>query len=197
MKFAVKLAIGAAAVAGLAAAVAVFAHPGAMGHGIGPGMGPGMMGAMEPEMMRAMMGGGGQRDAAFGADMGLVHEMLGNHERIERKVSNLPNGIRTVTESDDPQVAATIKAHVASMEQRLKEGREFNLFSPTIPVLFQNKDKIRTAVEQTAKGVVVTQTSDDAKIVAALQAHADEVSELARDGMAAMMRAAQARAQAR
>jgi hypothetical protein len=34
----------------------------------------------------------------------------------------------------------------------------------------------------------VTQTSADAAVVAALQAHADEVSELARDGMAAMMR---------
>jgi Spy/CpxP family protein refolding chaperone len=188
MKFSRKLAIGAAAVLGLAAAVAVFAHPGAMGQG----MGPGMMGGMGPEMMRAMMGQG--HDAAFRADMGLVHEMLGNHERIERKVSNLPDGIRTVTESDDPQVAQTIKAHVASMTNRLREGREFNLFSPTIPVLFQNKDKIRTKVEQTPKGVIVTQTSDDAKVVAALQAHAAEVSELARDGMIAMMRAARARA---
>jgi len=34
----------------------------------------------------------------------------------------------------------------------------------------------------------VTQTSGDAEVVAALQAHALEVSELARDGMAAMMR---------
>ena len=192
MKYSRKLAIGTAAVLGLAAAVAVFAHPGAMGQG----MGPGMMRGMGPEMMGAMMGAGAPHDAAFRADMGLVHEMLGNHQRIERKVSNLPNGIRTVTESDDPQVAQSIKAHVASMANRLEEGREFNLFSPTIPVLFQNKDKIRTAVEQTPNGVIVTQTSDDAKVVAALQAHAAEVSELARDGMVAMMRAAQARAQA-
>jgi hypothetical protein len=108
-------------------------------------------------------------------------------------VTKLPDGIRTVTESDDPQVAATIKAHVASMAKRLEERREFNLFSPTIPVLFENKDRIRTVVEQTGKGVIVTQTSDDAKVVTALQEHAIEVSELARDGMAAMMRAAQAR----
>jgi hypothetical protein len=147
---------------------------------------------MGPGMMRGAMAGG-MHDDAFRADMGLVHEMLGSHERIERKVTNLPNGIRTVTESDDPQVAATLKAHVASMANRLEEGREFNLFSPTIPVLFENKDKIRTAVEQTAKGVIVTQTADDAKVVAALQEHAVEVSELVRDGMAAMMRAAQAR----
>jgi len=34
----------------------------------------------------------------------------------------------------------------------------------------------------------VIQTSDDAEVVAALQAHALEVSELARDGMVAKMR---------
>ncbi|OFZ96454.1 MAG: hypothetical protein A3H35_20405, partial [Betaproteobacteria bacterium RIFCSPLOWO2_02_FULL_62_17] len=131
-------------------------------------------------------------DAAFGADMQLVHQMLGSNDKIKRTVVNLPDGIRTVTESDDVQVAQAIKAHVASMEGRLRDGREFNLFSPTLPVLFANKDKIKTVVEATQKGSIVTQTSDDAKVVAALQAHALEVSELARDGMAAMMRSARA-----
>ena len=195
MKRSLKIAAGIVVAAGIGWAItAAFAQPGG---GMGPGgMGPGMMRGMGPGMMRGMMAGGMPHDDAFRADMGLVHEMLGSHESIQRKVTNLPNGIRTVTESDDPQVAATLKAHVASMAKRLEEGREFNLFSPTIPVLFENRDKIRTAVEPTAKGVIVTQTADDAKIVAALQAHAGEVSELVRDGMAAMMRAAQARAQA-
>jgi hypothetical protein len=120
--------------------------------------------------------------------MGLVHEMLASNERIKRTVTNLPDGIRTVTESDDAQVAQSIVAHVASMEKRLGEGRVFNLFSPTLPVLFEKKDRIRSKVETTGKGVIVVQTSDDAEVVAALQAHALEVSELARDGMAAMMR---------
>jgi hypothetical protein len=79
------------------------------------------------------------------------------------------------------------------MEQRLKDGKIFNLFSPTLPVLFENSDKIKTVVESTDRGSTVTQTSGDPKVVAALQAHALEVSELARDGMAAMMRAARAR----
>jgi len=220
MKRSTKIAVAIVASLGIGATLAVFAHPGGMGQGMGPGtgpgtgsgmghgmmhgMGPGMQSGMGPGMMRGMgpgmMGGamaGGMHDDAFRADMGLVHEMLGSHESIQRKVTNLPNGIRTVTESADPKLAQTIKAHVASMEQRLKDGREFNLFSPTIPVLFENKDKIRTTVEQTAKGVVFTQTADDAKVVAALQEHAVEVSELVRDGMAAMMRAAGARAQAR
>jgi hypothetical protein len=191
MKRSHKIAAGIVITAGIGWAIAAaFAHPGGMGPG---GMGPGMMrgmgpGGMGPGMMRGPMAAGVQHDEAFQADMGLVHDMLTNHEGIRRTVTNLPNGIRTVTESDDPRVAQTIKAHVASMEQRLKDGRVFNLFSPTIPVLFENKDKIKTTVEATEKGSALIQTSDDPQVVAALQAHALEVSELARDGMAAMMR---------
>ena len=186
MKRSSKIAIGVTAALGLGAAVAVFAHPG----GIGPGMmGPGMMG---PGMGGPMAGGMQHGDAAFADDMRLVHAMLFDHDKIKRTVTNLPDGIRTVTESDDPGVARAIKAHVASMQERLSDGKIFNLFSPTLPVLFENKDKIKTVVETADKGSTVTQTSGDAKVVAALQAHAVEVSELARDGMAAMMRSARA-----
>ena len=195
MKHSSKIAVGVVTALGLSLAVAVsFAHPGGMGpgsmHGTGPdGMGPGMMRGMGPGGMAGRMH---SADPAFGADMQLVHQMLVSHDQIKRTVTNLPNGIRTVTESDDPQVAQAIVMHVSSMAQRLSEGREFNLFSETIPVLFENKDKIKTSVETTAKGSVVTQTSNDAKVVTALQAHAVEVSELARDGMIAMMRNARA-----
>jgi acetolactate synthase small subunit len=144
-------------------------------------------------MQHGPMAGMHSGDEAFQADMQLVHEMLDGHEKITRKVENLPDGIRTVTASDDPQVAQALKAHVASMEQRLKDGRIFNLFSSTLPVLFENKDRIRTTVEMTPNGAIVTQTSPDTKVVAALQAHAAEVDELARDGMAAMRRGMQAR----
>ena len=157
------------------------------------GMGPGMMHGTE-------VGAGGhgpmagatamltKQDAGSSADMGLVHDLLTNHTKIKRTVTNLPNGIKTVTESDDPQVAQTIKAHVASMSQRLKDGREFNIFSTTLPVLFENRDKIKSVVEVTEKGSIVTRTSTDAKVVAALQGHAAEVTELAQEGMVAMRR---------
>lgn len=173
--------------------------PGTM-NGVGSGgMGPGMMhgaGLAGPAGAHGPMGGpmarGAQHDDAFAADMHLVRDLILNHDRIKRTVTNLPDGIKTVTETDDPQIAQALKAHVASMEKRLGEGREFNLFSPTIPVLFQNKDKIKTVVEMTDRGSIVTQTSNDPAVVAALQAHAVEVSELVRDGRFAMMRSAQA-----
>lgn len=169
---------------------------GGMGPGMMHGMGPGAAGAFRGPMF-GPMAAGAQHDDAFPADMQLVHHMLQSHDKIRRTVTNLPDGIRTVTESDDPQVAQLIKAHVGSMEKRLEEGRIFNLFSPTLPVLFEHKDNIRTSVETTETGVVVSQTSSNTKVVAALQAHAVEVSELARDGMVAMMRAARANAMGR
>ena len=222
MKRSSKIALGVVASLGLGLAVAVsFAHPGRMGpgmmNGMGPGgmdpgmagrMGPGMMHGMGPGMMHGAEAAGGagahgpmggpmggrmqHGDAAFAEDMQLVHNLVLDHDRIKRTVTNLRDGIRTVTESDDPQTAQVLKAHVASMEKRLNEGREFNLFSPTIPVLFRNKDKIKTVVETTERGVIVTQTSGDPVVVTALQAHAVEVSELVRDGRVAMMRSARA-----
>jgi hypothetical protein len=147
-------------------------------------MGMGMGGPMAGRMQHA--------DPAFADDMRLVRDLVHEHERIKRTVTNLPDGIRTVTESDDPQTAQALKAHVVSMAKRLDEGREFNLFSPTIPVLFQNRDKIKTVVETTDRGVIVTQRSGDPAVVTALQAHAEEVSELVRDGPRAMMRGAMA-----
>jgi len=183
--------IAARAVAALALGLVVsaaYAQPGGMGrgmmmHGMGHGAAAGHHGPMAGPMARLT-----QQDAASSADMGLVHELLVNHDKVRRTVTNLPDGIRTVTESDDPQVAQAIKAHVASMSQRLMDGREFNIFSTTLPVLFENRDKIKSAVEVTQKGAVVTRTSTDAKVVTALQGHAMEVTELVREGMAAMRR---------
>ena len=188
MKRSRKLAMGMIAALGLVSGGAL-----AQGHGMMHGMGPGIMGGM-----RHGAGGHGpmagavnmltRQDEGSSADMGLVRNLLVNHTKIRRTVTNLPDGIRTVTESDDPQVAQTIKAHVASMSQRLKDGREFNIFSSTLPVLFENRDKIKSVVEMTEKGSVVTRTSTDAKVVVALQGHAAEVTELVQEGPVAMMR---------
>ena len=144
--------------------------------------------AMAPRMgmMPGMMGMA--HDAATMSQLQVIHTLLGNHDRITRKVTNLPNGIRTVTESDDPALAAQIKTHVAEMGRRVAAGDDPGLpiESDALHSIFRDKDKVRTSYETTDKGVAVVQTSDDAKTVAALQAHAAEVSELVRGGMAAL-----------
>lgn len=205
MKRSYRLATTLAGVLGIALATVAFAHSGAVGGGSGMGMGMmmmrgGMMHGMGPGMMMQDQGGpmgvpmaGMQGDASFQDDMQLVHAMIFDHQKITRSITKLPDGIRTVTESGDPAVARAIQAHVGRMETRLQEGKIFNLFSPTLPVIFENREKITTVVKNTEKGAIATQTTADAKVAAALQAHAEEVSELARDGMAAMMRGMRSR----
>src|ERR1035438_6561383 len=129
-----------------------------------------------------------QGDSAYGTDMNVVHKLLFNHNKIKRTVTKLPNGIRAATESDDPKVAQYLKDHVASMKQRMNDGKVFNVASNTLPTIFANADKINTEIQQTPKGVILTQTSSDPAVIVALQAHADEVSDLAREGMVALMR---------
>jgi hypothetical protein len=187
---------GIAAAALLASNLAYAQSPGhgsrgmGMGHGMHGHMGQGMRGT-GPGMGRMGRGGMGMMGMGHGsatrAERGEIHEMLFNHDRIKRTVTNLPNGIRTVTESDDPELAATIASHVAGMGKRVQEGRDPDLpiQSPTLKIIFRNKDKIKTRYEATPKGIIVTQTSDDSETVAALQKHAAEVSDLVRRGMAA------------
>ena len=140
-------------------------------------MGPGMMGAM-----------GMGHDSTTMAEMRLIHDLIANHDRIKRTVANLPDGIRTVTESDDPRVAQLIKTHIASMGERVRAGNDPGLpiESPALHSIFRDKDKIQTTYETTANGVIVVQTSNDSKTVAALQQHASEVSDLVKGGMAAL-----------
>jgi hypothetical protein len=147
-------------------------------------MGPGMM-AMGPGMM------GMAHDEATKSQLQVIHTMLINHDRITRTVTNLPNGIRTVTESDDPVLAGQIKTHVAEMGKRVGAGDDPGLpiESEALHSIFRNKDNIHTTYETTAKGIVVVQTSDDAKTVAVLQSHAAEVTDLVHGGMAALQTA--------
>ena len=141
---------------------------------VGIGMGAGMM--------------GGMRDSATAAQMRVVHELVVNNERISRNVTNLPNGIRTVTESNDPRLARLIKEHVVSMDQRVRRADDPGLpmESAALHAIFLGKDRIATTIDTTAKGIVVVQTSNDSALVAALQQHAAEVTDLVKRGVDAM-----------
>ena len=159
----------------------------AMGHsGMMAGGGAGMQSDVASRRAHHLEMGEG--DQAFADDMEIIHQLLTNHQAITRTVEHLPNGIRTSTQSDSPAIAQFLVAHVSSMERRLEAGEEFNLFSETIPVLFENYDQIQSEFRYSGTGVEVTQTSEVPQLVAALQAHAAEVTELADEGMMAMMR---------
>ena len=131
------------------------------------------------------------RDSATMAQMRVIHELFVNNTRIERSVTNLPNGIRTMTTSADPTLARLIKDHVLTMDQRVTRGDDPRLpmESEALRAIFRGKDRIRTVIDSTTTGIIVVQTSSDSSIVAALQQHAAEVSDFVTRGMPAMREA--------
>lgn len=161
---------------------------GGMGHrnrmgAMGGGMS--MMGHMES--MRDGMGRMGRRNQMGGmADMGTIHSLFAQSGTIRRTVKILPDGIEAVTESSDPATVEMLQAHVASMKLRLEQNQPIRQGDPLFAALFQNADKIQISITPTARGVKVTETSEDAYTVKLLQSHARAVSDFIKKGMAGM-----------
>ncbi len=171
---AVWLALGAAAARLFGPHPSAAAPPGDMGGMMSGGVGE-MMQMMRPDNMMGPMRTG--------------MELFMRHREIRRTVTELPNGIHAVTESDDPQTAALIQAHVGDMYRRLDQNRAFPYpMSRSIPAMFANSTAYRRKLEATPKGVAVTETSDDPAMVAVIRAHAREIDGFVREGMPAMMR---------
>lgn len=131
---------------------------------------------------------GMRHDSTDRAHMAVIHELVMNHQRINRSVTNLPSGIRTVTESDDSLLAARIKEHVVTMYARIESGKDpgWPMESEALKTLYANKALIRAQIDSTPKGIVITQTSGDTATVSALQKHATEVTALVTGGRSAM-----------
>jgi hypothetical protein len=114
-----------------------------------------------------------------------LRALFTEHKSLSRSVENLPNGIRTVTETDDPELVEALFSHAVGMIARVDESRDplVPIQSPTLDYLFAHPERINTEIEPTDNGLIVTQTSDDPQMVQALQTHAAEVSDLAARGM--------------
>ena len=125
---------------------------------------------------------------ATSEESGELATMFRNFETITREVTNLSNGIRTATRSTDEEVMNQLVSHVTGMIARVEEGDDpqIRIQSPTLDVFFVRGDEIETDIDVTDEGIVVTQTSDDPELVAALQKHAAEVSAMAERGMEAV-----------
>ena len=132
--------------------------------------------------------GGRGHDDRHVADMEVFHFLLDNHQKIDRKVKDLPNGIESVTESNDPKVADKIKEHVDAMHWRIEEPSPIRRRDPLFNELFRHASKIKMTVKETEKGVKVTETSDDPYVAKLLQAHALVVSKFVKDGFAEAMK---------
>ena len=155
------------------------------GHGMGAGMhGHGADGTGHDEVNMP----GLQGLNASEAESAELAVLFRNFQTISREVTNLPNGIRTLTRSSDEAVMKSLVSHVVGMIERVGVGDDPQIFiqSPTLDIFFERGDRIETDINVTAEGIVVVQTSDDPELVEALQTHAAEVTAMADHGMQAV-----------
>lgn len=116
------------------------------------------------------------------ADQAVFHFLLDHHAEIRRSVKRLDDGVETLTESDDAEVAAKIQEHVASMHRRIQEGRGLRFWDELFAAVFKNHASIQMTVEKTEHGVKVRETSAEKAVVGLIQAHAEVVSRFVAHG---------------
>jgi len=128
------------------------------------------------------LGRGRGQGAALRADQDVFHYLLERHAAIRRTVKPLNDGVETLTESDQPEIAKKIQQHVASMHKRIQDGRGLRYWDDLFAAIFSKHASITMSVENTDKGVRVKETSDDSTVVALIQAHANVVSQFVARG---------------
>jgi hypothetical protein len=135
-----------------------------------------------------MMGRGMMGDPDHQADMQMFHALLDNRARITRKVTVTADGVETLTESDDPEVAKTIQAHVASMSARVTEARPIHQRDPLFREIFKHTAMIVMKYELTPKGVRVIESSSDPYVAKLIQAHAEVINAFLANGRSEVMK---------
>lgn len=146
----------------------------------------------EADAAQSMMGGsmmsGGMMGHATSADMRTYMDMFMHHTQIRRTVEHISGGVRTLTESDNPQIAKQLQEHVSEMYAHVGAGQEVQCMSPNLPQMFREASRYQRSLRLTPKGVSGSETSRDPQLVKTIRAHADEVSGFVKEGMPAMMR---------
>lgn len=122
------------------------------------------------------------------AEMSTYRDMFNRHTQLHRMVTQVPGGVSTTTESDDPGLTAQLQAHVAAMFQQMNQGQEISCMSPSLPILFRNRGDYSRQLTLIATGVMVTEISSDPHLAQAIRDHADEISGFVQEGMPANMR---------
>lgn len=152
---------------------------GGRGHGRGNGMGRG-----------AQMGwraddGGPRQDMQEVRP--VIHDLLSQHAQIKRRVEVIPQGIRSETTSETPQVTEQIRKHVRQMQSRIKEGQPMRMWDPLFREIFRHADKIQIKVEEIPGGMRVTETSGDPQVQKLIRLHAEAIGGFIKSGFDAAM----------
>ncbi len=148
------------------------------------GLGYVLRGSAELPVSHAQPGMGGMS----GADMRNYRNMFMRHRELRRTVEDVPGGVRTLTESDSPDLVVELQTHVSAMYTRMDQGIEVRCMSSTLPTLFRRASGYQRQLSYTQRGVAVVETANDPELTRIIREHAHEVTGFVVDGMPAMMR---------
>ena len=152
-----------------------------------PGMRPaGMSLADEEAMEQRMLVSTGNTDkrARHQHDQEVFHTLLRHHDQIQRELTRLPDGIRSLTTSANPEIVSLLHDHVPAMHHRLEENFRLRFWDPAFPEIFAQREKVQMEVTLVPNGVLVEETSEDPNVVTLIQAHGIVVSLFVQRGFA-------------
>ncbi len=115
--------------------------------------------------------GRGGSDAEHQAHQADITALFEGHKSLKRVTENLPNGIRTCTTSDDPQLAMILRRHAADMKTRFAKGRAIRSWDPLFAMLFEQRENIRVALIEREDGLCAELTCDDPALQPLIHAH--------------------------
>ncbi len=118
----------------------------------------------------------------------VIQDLLHQRASIQRKVTLIEDGVETLTESENPELAVKIKEHVHAMHRRVVDVRPIRMRDPLFAAIFENAEAISMQITETEKGVRVIETSPHPYVVKLIQEHARVVSNFVKFGHSEAMK---------
>lgn len=135
-----------------------------------------------------MMSGDGAMGREMMEEMRVIHRLLDGHRQIDRRVHDIPGGVRARTTSTQPELSSLIQTHVDQMKARIDSGDPIRRMDPLFREIFEHHDAIELEVNRLPAGVVAIETSDDPQVELLIRQHARRaVSEFVAHGMSRAM----------
>ena len=96
----------------------------------------------------------------------------------------IPEGVRTITLTSDPDLLKVLRRHPREIRQYLEDGGRVRMWDPLFVEMIQQKDHIQMEVQEIQNGVEVTLTADHPEVVSLVRAHAAKVTDMVQRGPA-------------
>lgn len=115
--------------------------------------------------------GRGGSDAEHHAHQADIMALFEGHKALRRVTERLPNGIRSCTTSDDPQLVQILRRHAADMKARFGKGRAIRSWDSLFAALYEQRDRIRVELMAREDGLCAELTCDDPALLPLIHAH--------------------------